>query len=135
MTMLRLLGCGVALAAVSFGLNPARSISQYHKMQWQVEDGLPRNYIMALLPGPAGYLLVFTDEGAARFDGARFSSFGVTDLKLNERWVLSAIRGADGSLSIGTFDGWIYRIAAGKVAERFNAGASVFALLDDGSGT
>lgn len=121
--------------ACAFGLSPEKLISQYHKRHWQVEDGLPRNYVMSVLPSPDGYLLVATDEGLTRFDGVRFSAFDLdASLQLSRRWVLTMMTAHDGSLWVGAFDGGIYHVRNGKVAGRFEAGDSVFNLLEDAAG-
>lgn len=119
----------------ALALDPARALSQYHRRNWQVEDGLPRNYIMAVAPAGDGYLLVGTDEGLARFDGVRFVPFDLDpSLGLSRRWIGSLISARDGSLWVGTFDGWIYQFRGGRVETRFDVGATVFALLEDSRG-
>jgi ligand-binding sensor domain-containing protein len=116
-------------------LDPGLLLSQYQKRQWRVEDGLPHNYVMAVLPDPDGYLLVGTDEGLARFDGVHFIPYDLQPtLGLSKRWVLSMIAAHDGSLWIGTFDGGLYQCRAGQVITRVEKGASVFAILEDSDG-
>jgi signal transduction histidine kinase/ligand-binding sensor domain-containing protein len=125
-----------ALTSVCLGLDPHRAISQYHKTHWQVEDGLPRNYVMAVLPAEDRYLLVGTDEGLVRFDGVRFSRFeGASGLGLGQRWIVCMVPARGGGLWLGTFDGWVYRLSAGRVTATLEAGASVFALFEDAAGT
>ncbi|WP_321474566.1 two-component regulator propeller domain-containing protein [uncultured Paludibaculum sp.] len=118
-----------------WGLDPSRALSQYHKRNWQVQDGLPRNYVMSVTPSGDGYLLVGTDEGLVRFDGSRFVSFDLNpELGLSRRWIGKLISARNGSLWVGTFDGWIYEYRGGHVLTRFDAGATVFELLEDGQG-
>jgi signal transduction histidine kinase/ligand-binding sensor domain-containing protein len=127
----------VAAASVTcaLALDPGLLISQYQKKHWQVEDGLPHNYVMAVLPGPDGYLLVGTDEGLARFDGVRFLPYDLdASLELSKRWVLSILTARDGSLWVGTFDGGLYQWRNGRVITRVEKGASVFAILEDSAG-
>jgi len=127
-----LLGTGLSAA---LALDSSRALSQYHRRNWQVEDGLPRNYIMSVTYSAEGYLLVGTDEGLTRFDGVRFRPFDPDpSLGLSRRWIGSLITARDGGLWIGTFDGWIYEWRGGQVATRFNTGATVFALLEDTQG-
>jgi ligand-binding sensor domain-containing protein/two-component sensor histidine kinase len=117
-------------------LDPNLALSQYQKQLWQVEQGLPRNYVMAVLPTRDGYLLVATEEGLARFDGLRFTPFETTPpLKLSQRWILSMIAARDGSTWVGTFDGWLYQFKGHELASRYFAGASVFTILQDTAGT
>src|SRR5260370_27397276 len=95
-----------ATATCALALEPGLLISQYQKRHWQVEDGLPHNYVMAVLPGPHGDLLVGTDEGLARFDGVRFLPYELDPSPgLSKRWVLSILSARDGSLCAGTFGG------------------------------
>lgn len=125
----------LALLPCALALNPARALSQFHKRNWQVEDGLPRNYVMSVGPSGDGYLLIGTEEGLARFDGVRFVPFDLDpSLGLSRRWIGTLIRSRAGSLWVGTFDGWIYEYRQGQVATRFNAGVTVFALLEDAQG-
>lgn len=136
MPLIRTFSLVLLLAATAAALDPARRISQYGKRSWRVEDGLPHTYVMSILPGPDGYLWIGTDEGLARFDGLTFRAEDVEPaLHLSKRWILRLVRGRDGSLWIGAYDGWIYRVRNRRVEARFNAGASVFALLEDRAGT
>lgn len=123
------------MAVCGFGLDPRRPISQYQKRHWEVENGLPHNYILALAPAADGYLLVGTDEGLARFDGVRFTPFEeFQSLKLSARWIAAMLRAADGSRWIGTFDGWLFKVRAHKVEGAFEVGASVFSILEASDG-
>src|SRR5581483_2358805 len=47
--------------------------AEYSTRTWQVEDGLPNNFVSAITQSPDGYLWVGTREGLARFDGMRFT--------------------------------------------------------------
>lgn len=131
-----LLGLAGFLAAGLYALEPDRLISQYHKQVWQVEDGLPHNYVTALLEDDTGFLLVGTDEGLARFDGLHFLPFEADrGLHIPQRWVSALLRGeATRPLWIGTFDGSLIALRDGKVAADFGSLGSVFDLLADGRG-
>jgi signal transduction histidine kinase/ligand-binding sensor domain-containing protein len=110
-------------------------ISQYQKQHWQMENGLPHNYVCAVLRAPDGYLLAGTDEGLARFDGVRFTPYDpYPTIGLPKKWILSALVGRDGSTWAGTFDGGLYQWRDGKVITRFNAGSSVFDIVEDDAG-
>jgi len=135
MSLLRMLPLLLLATASVHALDPGRRISQYDKRTWRVEDGLPHTYVMSVVPGPDGYLLIGTDEGLARFDGLTFRSDDVEPaLHLSKRWILRLVRAHDGSLWVGTFDGWIYQVREGRIAASFNAGASAFAIAEDPSG-
>jgi diguanylate cyclase (GGDEF)-like protein len=59
----------------AFALDPARALSQYQQRAWTSADGLPANYINAIVHGRDGYLWIGTEEGLARFDGFGFTVF------------------------------------------------------------
>ena len=130
--------CAVLAATAvvcAYALDLRLLLSQYQKRHWRVEDGLPHNYVMSVLPDRDGYLLVGTDEGLARFDGVRFVPYDLhPSLGLSKRWVLSMIAAHDGSLWAGTFDGGLYQTRAGQLITRVEKGASVFAILEDAEG-
>jgi signal transduction histidine kinase/ligand-binding sensor domain-containing protein/DNA-binding response OmpR family regulator/HPt (histidine-containing phosphotransfer) domain-containing protein len=65
----------VAAAAPSLALNPALQPTQYVLDNWQIADGLPQSTVQALARTPDGYLWIGTQEGLARYDGARFAVF------------------------------------------------------------
>ena len=65
----------VAAAGPSLALNPALQPTQYVLDNWQIADGLPQSTVQTLARTPDGYLWVGTQEGLARFDGARFVVF------------------------------------------------------------
>ena len=56
-------------------LNPAFAPSQYVLDNWQIQEGLPQTSAQALARTPDGYLWVGTQEGLARFDGVKFTTF------------------------------------------------------------
>ncbi len=131
-----LLGIACFAATRVYALEPDRLISQYHKQVWQVEDGLPHNYVTALLEDATGFLLVGTDEGLARFDGLHFLPFDAdAGLHIPQRWVSALLRDEKTrTLWIGTFDGSLIELRDGKVAANFGPLGSVFDLLSDGTG-
>ena len=63
------------LALPAFGLDPAKSLTQYlHRIQ-QIQQGLPQATIFSILQSHDGYLWVGTQRGLSRFDGVRFTPF------------------------------------------------------------
>jgi signal transduction histidine kinase/ligand-binding sensor domain-containing protein len=135
---MRFAGLACLLAIVStlcFALNPARLISQIHKHHWQIEDGLPHNYVNAIAYAPDGYLLIGTDEGLARFDGARFSPAAVDPaLHLDRRWIMSLAPARQGGFWLATYDGAIYRIEDGHAKFHRTATGPIQGLFEDSSG-
>jgi signal transduction histidine kinase/ligand-binding sensor domain-containing protein len=116
-------------------LNTRLETSQYQKQHWQMEDGLPHNYVFTIHSAPDGYLLIGTDEGLARFDGVRFVPYDLhPTLGLSKKWILSMAVARDGSIWTGTFDGGLYQWRGGKVLTSLETGSSIFSILEDRSG-
>ena len=98
-------------------LNPDLAITQYSHRAWksdQVEGALPQNSVFAIQQTHDGYLWLATQEGLARFDGARFKVFNsrTTDqIRHNDVWTL--LEDLDGSLWIGTRGGGLTRMKDG----------------------
>ena len=69
--------CLLALlsGAPAWALDPARKVDEYTIARWTMEDGLPHNLVHTLSQDADGYLWAGTWEGAARFDGRRFTSY------------------------------------------------------------
>jgi signal transduction histidine kinase/ligand-binding sensor domain-containing protein/DNA-binding response OmpR family regulator len=65
----------LAVATPSLALDPALLPTQYVFDNWQIADGLPQSTVQAFARTPDGYLWMGTQEGLARFDGARFTVF------------------------------------------------------------
>ncbi len=100
-----------------------------------MENGLPHNYVFTIQRAPDGYLLVGTDEGLARFDGMRFTSYDLDPwLGLSKKWILSMLIARDGSIWTGTFDGKLYQWRNGNVVTQFDEGSSIFDIAEDSSG-
>jgi ligand-binding sensor domain-containing protein/signal transduction histidine kinase len=59
--------------------NPANEGALFTFRCWQSEQGLPQDRVRAIVQTLNGYIWVGTDDGLARFDGARFVSFGLPD--------------------------------------------------------
>ena len=56
-------------------LDPLIANTQYSASSWLSDDGLPQNWIGAIAQTPDGYLWFATEEGVARYDGTRFTTF------------------------------------------------------------
>ncbi len=61
-------------------LNPNKAVTQYVHNVWTSNDGLPQDSVNAIAQTPDGYLWLATQEGAARFDGLRFSVFDASNI-------------------------------------------------------
>jgi signal transduction histidine kinase/ligand-binding sensor domain-containing protein len=86
-------------------LDPRKSLTQYSRLVWTQQDGLPQDTIRALAQTTDGYLWVGTDEGLARFDGYEFVVFDKTKGDLPGNSITALASAADGALWIGTSNG------------------------------
>ena len=68
-----ILACALWMGALS-----AQDNGQSVVKSWTAADGLPSNQVTALAQSADGYLWVGTSAGLARFDGARFLTYGPT---------------------------------------------------------
>ena len=73
-------------------------IQQYIARSWQANDGLPHNYVLAVMQARDGYLWVATRSGLARFDGVRFTPADLGPIK--GAGIGCLYEGRDGSLWI-----------------------------------
>jgi len=85
---------GARCAALAAG-----DLGQYIARSWQTEDGLPHNYVLAVMHGRDDYLWVGTRSGLARFDGIRFTPMDWGLIK--GLGVICLCEGNDGSLWVG----------------------------------
>ena len=95
-----------AVQPPALALDPQRAPSQYIFDNWQIQQGLPQNTVASIARTPDGYLWLGTDEGLARFDGARFTAFDRnTTPELRSRAINALHVDSLGRLWIGTADG------------------------------
>jgi signal transduction histidine kinase/ligand-binding sensor domain-containing protein len=89
----------------AWALDPHKTLTQYSRHVWGLQNGLPQDTVKSITQTPDGYLWLGTDEGLARFDGFEFTVFSrpVSDLPANSITALAA--SPDGSLWIGTANG------------------------------
>jgi len=81
---------------------------------WGTGAGLPQNTVNAIAQTPDSYLWVGTRDGLARFDGVRFTVFGLRDgLQSVEIQTLYVDR--RGTLWIGTSGGGLSRWVEGRI--------------------
>jgi signal transduction histidine kinase/ligand-binding sensor domain-containing protein len=95
-----------------WALDPKVSLSQYARKTWQVEDGLPQNYVTWIGQSADGYLLVGTSGGAARFDGLRFTPLILDAASgLTREWITVVQAGKDaGTIWVATRDAGFYEL-------------------------
>jgi ligand-binding sensor domain-containing protein len=70
-----LLGVACLSLGAGAGAQSTRAGSEYLVDRWEMEQGLPENFVNAIAQTPDGYLWCGTPRGLARFDGARFKIF------------------------------------------------------------
>ena len=64
------LGCDRA-----FALDPDKAFEHYVSNTWSIQDGLPQITAMAIAQDRTGYIWIGTQNGLARFDGVRFTTY------------------------------------------------------------
>lgn len=118
-----LLGIAAAFlsCAPSLALDPSRPPSQYSQAVWQTSDGLPDNFVQALLQTRDGYLWIGTREGLTRFDGMQFTTFDTRNTPLmRHSSVVTLCEDRRGALWVGTSGGGIVVYRDGRFTTRFD---------------
>ncbi|HYN42669.1 MAG TPA: two-component regulator propeller domain-containing protein [Thermoanaerobaculia bacterium] len=115
----RLLAMGLFSALLaSFpakALDPVKAITQYRHEVWRTREGLPQSSAEALVQTRDGYLWIGTQEGLARFDGARFVVFDrASTPELRHNRILSLLEDRRGRLWIGTEGGGLTVLEEGS---------------------
>lgn len=105
---------------------------------WSTAAGLPQNTINAIVQDQTGYLWLATRDGLARFDGVRFTVFGLRD-GLRSVDIQTVFEDRGGTLWIGTSGGGLCRMANGKIEpvpfpSDATANDSITALTEDTQG-
>ncbi len=134
-----LAGFGWLVASLLAGTAAATAPPEYFLRIWQTEDGLPQNYVNAVVQTRDGYLWLGTFNGLVRFDGTRFAVFdpGNTPALASSR-ITSLFEDAQGRLWIGHETGDVTRWEGGQffaVESSLPAtGGGIAALGEDQSG-
>jgi signal transduction histidine kinase/ligand-binding sensor domain-containing protein len=120
--------------------NPNTVFGRYQQAVWQERDGLPQNSVLAIAMTRDGYLWIGTYEGAARFDGARFTLFKSSNTTgLGNSLINDLLETRDGSLWLATYGGGVSRYADGRFTQYAKkqglASDFVTSLFEDQSGT
>jgi signal transduction histidine kinase/ligand-binding sensor domain-containing protein len=107
-----------AASASAQSISVTRAFGVYQQAHWQERDGLPQNTVLAIAKTRDGYLWVATYEGAARFDGVRFTVFTASNTAgLGNSMINALLEGRDGHLWLATYGGGISRLAAGRFTQ------------------
>ena len=94
------------------------AFGRYQQLNWQERDGLPQNTVLAVAATRDGYLWVGTYEGAARFDGVRFTLFNPSNTAgIGNSLVTSLLERRDGNLWLATYGGGVSRLSGGRFTQ------------------
>ena len=85
----------------ALALDPNRTVSQYVRQRWTIENGFPKGPVYSIAQTPDGYLWVGTEAGLIRFDGSEFKPM---DLSVSEQVGTGPVRGL---IEDGHGDLWI----------------------------
>jgi ligand-binding sensor domain-containing protein/signal transduction histidine kinase len=93
----------------------ATTVAHYSARIWQIEDGLPRNCVQAVVQTRDGYLWAGTQNGLVRFDGVHFTVFDRSNVpQMHNANVLALHESRDGSLWIATGWGGVLQLKEGR---------------------
>jgi|GEM_PF-2353528 len=107
--------CLLLLTLPVIALDPTRAVTQYARKHWQVEDGLPQNYVTSIIQERSGLLVVGTSGGVARFDGLRFQPIILDEASgISREWITSLAEDAANNLWISSRDTGIYLQQGGR---------------------
>ncbi len=135
-----IVGLAVVLGASepAYALDPSLAPSQYVADNWQIPEGLPQTSAQAVARTPDGYLWIGTQEGLARFDGARFVVFdGSSEAAIPNKHISVLYVDRSGRLWVGTRAGMAVRESGRFSPFQKIPGlvhASIRAVLEDKSG-
>lgn len=91
-------------------LTPHKVLGRYQQYVWQDQHGLPQNGVLAITRTRDGYLWLGTFEGAARFDGVRFTIFDPNNTpEFKSGQILALVEDRAGNLWLGTNGGGLVR--------------------------
>lgn len=125
-------------AQVSPMPNQAAPAARLVCRSWGTDAGLPQNTVNSIVQAQEGYLWLATRDGLARFDGVRFTVFGLEE-GLRTVDVSCLYQDRNGTLWIGTAGGGLSRWANGRIEpvgepSRRLAGDDVACLAEDTEG-
>ncbi len=135
---LSLILCLICLAHGIYALNPAKKISQYQKIIYTTEDGLPQGLVNSMVQTRDGYLWFATEVGLARFNGVSFKIFDTANTPtLKSNHISKVFEDSKGRLWVGTIEGlYLYQNGEFTVYSKEQGLASdiIFELYEDKQG-
>jgi signal transduction histidine kinase/sugar lactone lactonase YvrE len=117
-------------------LDPSLAVSQYARKHWQVEDGLPQNYVTSLTEDADGLLMVGTSGGVARFDGIDFQPIVLDEQTgISREWINGVAVDGAGRLWMASRDAGLYLHKDGVSRQVLNSDITLASLVGfpDGS--
>lgn len=134
----RRFGCGLLVVLLGWTLPSAAAPEVPVIRSWGTEAGLPQNTVNCIVQTRDGYLWLGTREGLARFDGARFTAFGVEE-GLRNIEVQALFEDPRGTLWIGSAGGGLSRYFNGYIQsvilpQHLQGGGVVTAIAGDVDG-
>jgi len=101
-----------------FCLDPDKKLTQYIQDRWEIQQGLPQNFVSCITQTANGYLWLAAEEGLVRFDGKRFRIFGKTDIEqLSENMITALHTDRKGNLYIGTYGTGVFYLEEGEFSK------------------
>lgn len=95
-----------------------RRTFQYTSRIWQIDEGLPDNFVQAIAQTHDGYLWVGTRDGLARFDGVHFTVYDAKNTpQLKNSSITALCADRSGAFWIGTDGGGVVRLKDGKFVQ------------------
>lgn len=96
-------------------LDPNRAVTQYVIDVWNLDKGLPNEFITDIAQTPDGYLWLATYSGLVRFDGIRFKIFDSSvSAEIPTSQCNALLTSRDGTLWIGTYSKGLLEYKNGK---------------------
>lgn len=97
---------GLLMVEPAAALDAEKPFRQYATQNWSVDRGLPQITASAITQDADGYIWVGTQQGVARFDGARFVAYGpATHPSFPGEMVNAVLADAQSGVWVGTYKG------------------------------
>ena len=110
-----LLAC---LTVILFCAAPAAAStnSAWSLRTWELNEGLPNNFVVGTAQAADGFIWVATRNGLTRFDGVRFQRFSITNFFTGTHGGPRALLGsADGGIWLALDPGYVFHMNSGRV--------------------
>jgi len=129
------------LGGRAYALDPNKAFEHYVSNNWSIQEGLPQISALAITQDSIGYIWVGTQNGLARFDGVRFTTYTPdNEPALPGIYIRSLLVGRDGRMWVGTYkglalfeDGHFHSIPAADVKRHPTLDINALAETADGS--